>query len=127
MATTVAAVVWMAVIFRLSSLTGSSVPGRFSVLGHFVVYAVLGALYVRALPSTLPIGRRILVAVALASLYGVTDEYHQSFVPGRMPDIADWAVDTIGATAGAFAAMTAPLLVKRRTSRDDSGRPTDRA
>ncbi len=29
-------------------------------------------------------GKLALVAVALASLYAVTDEFHQSFVPGRM-------------------------------------------
>lgn len=40
-------------------------------------------------------------AVALASLYGVTDELHQLFVPGRMCDPADWLTDTLGATLGA--------------------------
>lgn len=51
-----------------------------------------------------------LAAVVLASLYGVTDEFHQSFVPGRMPDPADWLTDTCGAALGA-AVVT---LVERR-------------
>ncbi|MHB1342495.1 MAG: VanZ family protein [Coriobacteriia bacterium] len=88
---------WMAVIFRLSALPGSSVPGNFGSFGHFGVYAVLGALVTFALrsPSVWP------RAVAFASVYGVTDEIHQLFVPGRMADPVDWVVDTIGAIAGA--------------------------
>ena len=44
-------------------------------------------------------------AIALATLYGVTDEFHQSFVPNRMTDPKDLLVDFLGATAGALAAM----------------------
>lgn len=106
---------WMGVIFWLSSLTGSTVPSRYSTLGHFSVYAVLGALYLLALPREMPVGRRILIAVALASLYGVSDEFHQSFVPGRTPDPADWAMDTIGALTGASAAMV--VIHQASTSR----------
>jgi len=89
---------WMAVIFRLSALSGSSIPGNFGSYGHFGVYAVLGALVVFALrsPTFWP------WAAALASAYGVTDEIHQLFVPGRMADPVDWVVDTIGAIVGAL-------------------------
>jgi len=98
---TVAAILWMAVIFGLSSLPGDAVPGSgYSSLGHFVMYAVLGGLYYAALAPRMGRGRAAVAAVALASLYGVTDEFHQSFVPGRFPDMADWAVDTVGATVG---------------------------
>lgn len=44
----------------------------------------------------------VLLAVACASLYGVTDELHQYFVPGRACDPADWLVDTCGAVLGAM-------------------------
>jgi len=37
------------------------------------------------------------LAVLLASLYGVSDELHQAFVPGRSADAADWLADTTGA------------------------------
>jgi len=95
----VLAVGWMGVIFALSSLRGSSVPGHFSSLAHFGVYAVLGALYLWALPRSERTWRTAFAAVVLASLYGITDEFHQSFVPGRVPDPADWLVDTAGALA----------------------------
>lgn len=37
------------------------------------------------------------VSVLLTSLYGGFDEWHQSFVPGRTPDLLDWLADTTGA------------------------------
>ncbi|MDO8848214.1 MAG: VanZ family protein [Coriobacteriia bacterium] len=113
---TVFAVAWMGVIFGLSSLHGSSVPGRYSTLGHFILYAVLGTLYFTALPAG---GRWAIVAVALASLYGISDEIHQSFVPGRMPDPVDWLVDTAGALTAVMLAEGLRRLIARRDARSD--------
>ena len=48
---------------------------------------------------TLP---RILAVIVLGTLYGVSDEIHQSFVPPRTPDILDVAADSAGAFAGAI-------------------------
>jgi len=110
-----AAIAWMTVIFALSSMPGDAVPaGDYGSYGHFFLYAVLGALYVLALPDGMPTARVVLLAVVLASAYGVTDELHQALVPGRVPDPADWLVDTAGACAGA--AMG--LLLARRARRD---------
>lgn len=39
-----------------------------------------------------------LISLSFCSLYGLTDEWHQSFVPGRDADILDWFADTLGAT-----------------------------
>lgn len=92
----------MGVIFRLSAIPGSRVPGRFGNLGHFVSYAVLAALlYSAARRAGSGITRGAAIAILVASLYGVTDEIHQAFVPGRIPDVADWAIDTLGAAAAA--------------------------
>lgn len=107
----VASVMWMAVIFGLSSLPGGAVPGRYGSLGHFAVYAVLGGLYFTALAARMPRMRAAWIAIAIASAYGVTDEFHQSFVPGRVPDPADWLVDTAGAAA---AVITLVLLTSSR-------------
>lgn len=93
---------WMALIFRISALQGGDVPGRFGTLGHFIGYAALGVLLAFALISRFDRPRALALAVLLGSTYGVTDEFHQSFVPGRTPDIADWGVDTLGVLVGAW-------------------------
>ena len=41
-----------------------------------------------------------LLAAFVASGYAVSDEWHQSMVPGRNSDVGDWAADTIGAAFG---------------------------
>ena len=107
-------VLWMAVIFRLSSIPGSRLPSGYSTLGHFVAYAILGALLVLPLRRSLESGQAIAIAVVVASLYGVTDEFHQAFVPMRTPDVTDWGVDTLGAFAGALAMALIANAVLRR-------------
>ncbi|MEE0706781.1 MAG: VanZ family protein [Adlercreutzia sp.] len=87
-----------------------------SVAAHFTEYLVFGVLLFHALWRTAPKQRWWLLAiaaVAIASLYGVTDEFHQSFVPGRLCDPADWLTDTLGASVGALAAW----VVSRRAAR----------
>ena len=37
-----------------------------------------------------------LLSIAFCSLYGLSDEWHQSFVVGRESDITDWIADTSG-------------------------------
>lgn len=100
----------MAAIFFLSSR--SKLPnldgGRDiqSIAGHFFAYAALGAsLAVLLRWMGWGAARALLVAILVATLYGVTDEFHQSFVPNRMTDAKDLLVDFLGATAGALAAM----------------------
>lgn len=105
-------VAWMAVIFRLSALPGSSVPGHFGNYAHFGEYAVLGCLITLAFREP----RSWLWAVAMASAYGVTDELHQLFVPGRVADPLDWVIDTLGAIAGAL--LIAWFLRKKSATRD---------
>ena len=79
-------------------------PGGVSpTSGHSIGYALLGALLLRALARGRVSGvtwRRAAAAVLLASLYGISDEWHQSFVPGRSPNRFDLLVDFLGATLG---------------------------
>lgn len=83
---------------------------------HLGAYAVLGALLAGALARTrvgaLP--RAAVVAALLVSAYGVSDEWHQSYVPGRTADPWDWAADTLGGAAGATAML---LALRRRDAR----------
>jgi VanZ family protein len=111
----------MAVIFALSSQSNPLPDARLSFSAHGIAYAILGALLVRALWGRDGSLRTIAIAVVCASLYGASDEVHQAFVPGRVPDVLDWSTDTIGALLGAVAAFRVLALLARR-SRDA---PTD--
>ena len=96
----------MVLIFVLSSMSGlGPVPGGVDdSVAHALEYAVLAALLLRGLAGARWRGVRVRaagMAVLLATLYGVTDEAHQRFVPGRMADIADLIADAVGATAAA--------------------------
>lgn len=67
---------------------------------HFAAYGILGILFFRAY-QTLRIRDNIrllmVLSVVSASLYGISDEIHQSFVPFREAEVADVIADTIGA------------------------------
>ncbi len=116
----------MAVIFTGSSMsTLPQVAANFSdKLEHACEYAVLGLLLARALAGAgwvslpLPYG---IAAVFLAALYGVSDELHQLFVPGRDFDVRDMLADAGGASA-AIAALWAWGIIKRFSALSRAGR-----
>ena len=97
-------------------LTGHEVD--VSPIGHFSEYFALGIALANALRFHVKDGfgswRVPLLATLLASLYGISDEFHQIFVPQRSCDPADWAVDTIAALIGALICCA---LLKRRGKR----------
>ena len=95
----VPAIAWMTLIFAASSVPGSDVPGRFGYWAHFIEYAVLGATLAFAVRARTP--ALLAAAVGVAAVYGLSDEIHQVFVPGRDADPLDWVVDVAGAAVGA--------------------------
>ncbi len=70
---------------------------------HFGVYALLCFLWWRLLCTAMPDRRAALAAFLISILYAATDELHQSFVDGRNGTPVDWAIDSAGAAAAAFA------------------------
>lgn len=92
---------YCAVIFLLSHQSTLPVPLAFphqDKLSHLLVYAVMAILAWRTFSHRLSGYRTVaLVTVLFCSLYGMTDEYHQSFIEGRNSDVADWLADTLGA------------------------------
>jgi VanZ family protein len=62
-------------------------------VAHVSIYALLGALLLRAL-------KRELASVAAGIAYAVSDEFHQHFIPGRSGAPLDVAFDTLGVVAG---------------------------
>ncbi len=98
---------WIVLLFALSSRAvpapASHIPDWMT---HGAAYAVLAVLACRALAGGLkrPVTARVAaLAVLISTLYGVTDELHQSFVPGRVADAWDVLKNLAGAVAGATA------------------------
>ncbi len=102
---TFGAALWMGLIFLLSAQRtlprAGGVPVDVAAIGgHLVAYAVLATLIRVALGPPERNMQADVIAVALATLYGLSDEYHQSFVPGRDASSFDLMVDLAGAMGG---------------------------
>lgn len=97
-------IVYCAIIFTLSSFS-RPLPEDLTILRldkllHAVEYGILCALLLRALRNyELGLSGRnvIILAVVLSVLYGVSDEIHQFFVPGRSCSVFDLLADFVGA------------------------------
>ena len=100
-------ILWALIIFTFSNFptveTADFYLGDFLIKksAHLIEYGILAILIYRGLiGSEIDNKKAIIYSIVIASLYGVTDEFHQSFIPGRGPAIRDVAIDTIGATIG---------------------------
>jgi VanZ family protein len=72
---------------------------------HTAGYAVLGGLWTRAISQSwraLPTTRVLLSAVLFTTLYGLSDEWHQTYIPGRTPEMADILADIVGGMLGSL-------------------------
>lgn len=102
------ALVWAGVIFVLSHQSTLPHPPSIGAsisagLGHITVYFVLAALITLGLlRSGVESRRAVGLAITIAVLYGISDEWHQSYVPGRHPSVEDVLLDLLGATLGAM-------------------------
>jgi VanZ family protein len=98
------ALLMMALIFAFSSREKNELPDfqawEYFVKksAHFVVYGLLALSYLRALPK-----QDHFQAWFFAVLYALTDEFHQSFVPGRTASLIDvFVFDNLGAVFALF-------------------------
>jgi VanZ family protein len=80
----------------------------FDKVQHLIAYMVLAGM-IGLWPSHKQWKTRTLLTtllvIGIASVYGIVDEIHQSFTPGRDCNIWDWIADTIGAILGAVIIM----------------------
>lgn len=90
---------------------------------HFVEYAVLAAAWVWHFIMQ---GKRIYtgagLSILITSAYAATDEFHQTFVPGRSGQLSDVLLDSCGALTGAAVFLGLVMLWKRYRSRQTAKR-----
>lgn len=120
---------WMGLIYGLSSRSTLLVfpdttdwyeiaDKAFYKSAHMVAYGVLAWLYLRVLSVHYePSATLRVVSIIAAIVYGLTDEYHQTFVPGREGILTDVGVDTVGA-GGAM--LVDWWLTRRRLRRQEA-------
>jgi VanZ family protein len=116
------ALLMMAAIFGFSSIPSAEMP-YFGLLdfivkkgGHALGYGLLALSYLRGLKAE-SIGldsRWLYIAWLMAILYSATDEFHQSFVPGRHSVATDIMIDAVG--AGVALILTSWFTKQKMTS-----------
>lgn len=106
---------WMLLIITVSSLPGEYIPKVHIIevdkIVHFFEFFILGILLLRALLNSnlnINLVRIVILSIVIASGYAAIDEWHQQFIPNRMPDFFDFLADFIGLNTGVF------LYKKRR-------------
>ncbi len=87
---------------------------------HFSVYALMGMFCTTGMFTYEKIKTIVSVSVAFAIcvLFSITDEIHQSFVPGRSCEFRDILIDSSGVLLGCFLVLGVYLLIKRRACRN---------
>lgn len=97
-------IVWMLVIFYLSSRQRTSITSDFLVdfiifkTLHMLEYATLFFLLFRSMTTVneLKLSKKFTLSFIIAALYSVSDELHQTFVPSREGTIRDVFIDCLG-------------------------------
>ena len=103
----------MGAIFILSNQPKGDIPsfGLWDTLvkktSHFLAYGVLAFLALRVTETE---KRPFLLAMLLAVLYAISDEFHQTYIPGRHGSPIDVIIDSLGA-------LTALLSLRKNWSR----------
>ncbi len=104
------ALLYVALIFVVSSIPSLKPPspiqfGMADKIAHFIEYAILGFLLIRAFRGYRGAAGLLSFLFILLVCYtiGALDEIYQGTVSGREMSLADWGADFLGATAGVFA------------------------
>lgn len=100
-------------------------------LAHLAVFGLIATLIYRALPPRQGANARSFIATGVVICFGISDELHQSFTPGRMADVYDLVADALGAILAICAyrwlhpyrkALEWRLLPARRQERNQANR-----
>lgn len=104
-----APLLWAAILFLQSSIPDVDPPIRLTdwddKWAHLLIYMPLGFLLMRALLQMRAGASSALLfvlAISIGALYGIFDEVHQHFVPGRHMDWRDAVADGVGVVLGSW-------------------------
>ena len=83
-------------------------------MAHFSIYTVVGLLLMAFL-STYEIKNKwgFVITIVIGILYAMSDEFHQSFSPGRTPKVTDVYIDTLGIIVGALLVILIRMIYKK--------------
>ncbi len=116
-------IVWIVMIFALSSIPGFSsddvnLPAGFDKIVHFIEYAVFAMLYYRGLSyGGVRIRWSIVIIVIISGIaVAALDEMYQSYIPRRDSSIYDLVMDSAGVIAGTLAAVLRHIIKIRKTA-----------
>ncbi|MCH7722560.1 MAG: VanZ family protein [Bacteroidetes bacterium] len=98
-------VYWICLLIATSlptaDLPSVAISDKLKHFGAFFGLSILLALTLHYQNKFLLFKKYFLVAaLVITSLYGLLDEIHQSFIPGRYNEFMDWVADSLGAIAG---------------------------
>jgi hypothetical protein len=118
---------YCALIFLMSAQSDLSLPAlagsESDKVAHVLEFGVLGILWARAAKAHWPHWTCLLVLVSIGlftGLYGVMDELHQLYVPGRFSDWHDALADLCGGTLGGMGYLIGAQVLRRRTMVDST-------
>jgi len=95
---------YMGLLFFLSSQEkfGFAIPANSDKIIHAIAYIPLGLLLYLSLRVSGVRAHLCATAFLLACIYGISDEIHQLFVPGRLASYGDVIADAVGALIGSI-------------------------
>ncbi|MBT8121099.1 MAG: VanZ family protein [Gammaproteobacteria bacterium] len=117
------ALLWAGTLYYLSDQPGMAITPLFSHQDkamHVVAYALLGLFCMGALQQSTAGYRpaQLWAVTALTGVYGLLDEYHQSFIPGRFSSLGDVIADLVGGFLGALLVYLLARRLARRNHAD---------
>jgi VanZ family protein len=115
--------IWFAALYGMSSQSSLVPPSvvkfqdKFEHVGYFTAGGLCFCFALLSRASGISAGRLAIMVILFCSIVGASDEFHQSFTPGRQGnDLGDWLADTVGGVIAAVTCRRAWAWLLRRQS-----------
>jgi VanZ family protein len=93
-------ILYMGMIWYLSSFSfppqPSAIVGMSDTLKHTAEFFILALLVYRAVFFTVNVRYSYIITIIFTTVYGIIDEIHQGFIPGRIASLTDVFFDALG-------------------------------